>query len=135
MGMAMRKDFSLPINDADFLQNKGFKWNAISDGSNKWLIINNYFIPKGYNVDLASIALKIEASYPDVQIDMVYFSPALCLKSGKAIPAIANERIENNSWQRWSRHRTSQNPWLPGVDDISTHLLLVNYWLKKEVDK
>jgi hypothetical protein len=37
-------------------------------------------------------------------------------------------------FQQWSRHRTQQNAWRPGEDDISTYLSLVDDWLRREFD-
>jgi hypothetical protein len=64
---------------------------------------------------------------------MVWFEPALVLTSGRAIGALSSHTIDGTTWQRWSRHRTAQNPWRPGVDDVSTHLGLVDDWLSREV--
>jgi hypothetical protein len=38
----------------------------------------------------------------------------------------------NKRYQQWSRHRTAQNPWRPGLDNVCTHLLQVNNWLERE---
>ncbi len=80
-------------------------------------------------------ALRIEPNYPDTQIDMVYFSPSFTRADNKAIKAVTAQNFDGKIWQQWSRHRTGKNPWRPGVDDISTHLLLVDYWLKSELNK
>ena len=79
------------------------------------------------------MALRISPSYPDDQIDMVYFSPALALKSGRGIRQLTLTMIDGKQYQQWSRHRTAQNPWRPGLDSISTHLLQVNNWLDREL--
>ena len=61
------------------------------------------------------------------------FSPSLSLISGKAINKLTEETFDGRNWQQWSRHRTRQNPWRSGLDDIGTHLALVNDWLKREL--
>ena len=84
---------------------------------------------------LISAALKIDPGYPVAQIDMVYFDPPLQLVNKNRQPgALANQAILGKNWQRWSRHRTGHNPWRPGLDDISTHLLLVENWLERELN-
>lgn len=127
----MRREFLLPEDDVNMLEFSGYQWETIKSQSN-WVLIHNYSIPQGYNVANVSIALRIDSGYPASQIDMVYFSPFLHRLDGKPIRALANQTIEGNLWQRWSRHRTSENPWRLGVDGITSHLLLVNYWLERE---
>jgi hypothetical protein len=51
---------------------------------------------------------------------------------GVPIKALAQQQIDGTGWQRWSRHRTPQNPWRPGVDSVATHLVLVDQWLLRE---
>lgn len=133
----MRRDFALPEQDTDFLDANTLKWETIRDGSGMWVIIHNYPIPVGYNHSVVNLALKIESGYPVTQIDMVYFNPALHKNNGNGNPirALANQNIEGGTWQRWSRHRTGENPWRVGLDDISTHLQMVKYWLERELVK
>lgn len=99
------------------------------------VVIYDYPVPDGYNIKKVNLNLRIEANYPDVQIDMVYFYPALVRKDNTPIKALAIDNFDEKSWQRWSRHRTPKNPWRPGIDDISTHLLLVDEWLISELAK
>ena len=67
---------------------------------------------------------------------MAYFHPALRRQDGKGIPATeSTENVDNKTFQRWSRHRTGENPWRPGVDDVSTHLAQVKHWLVREFQK
>ena len=77
----------------------------------------------------------IPDNYSDSQIDMVYFNPHLARADGRAIGALATQTIAGVSWQRWSRHRTGANPWRPGVDDVASHLALVDEWLRREFSK
>lgn len=131
----MRKEFTLPEEDTEYLDSTGYKWECIKDSKHQWLIIHDYPLPEGYNVKNVNVALRIDSGYPVSQIDMAYFCPALSLNNGKKIAALANQVIEGKNWQRWSRHRTGQNPWRPGVDDVSTHLQLVNFWFERELEK
>jgi hypothetical protein len=73
--------------------------------------------------------------YPDEQIDMVYFDPPLALQSGRGINNLSLLTIDKAQYQQWSRHRTSANPWRPGLDNVCTHLLQVRTWLQREVQK
>ena len=129
----MRKQFQLSEEDEQCLAAMGLEWEAIVEGNAKWLIVRSYSIPTGYNHRQADAALRIPPSYPDEQIDMVYFSPGLALASGKAIRQLTPHSLEGKQYQQWSRHRTADNPWRPGLDNICTHLLQVANWLDREL--
>ena len=66
---------------------------------------------------------------------MAYIYPYLELESKQGIKGIASDNFESKRWQRWSRHRTKENPWRAGIDGVETHLLTVEEWLKREVSK
>lgn len=127
----MRREFSLPEGDSEFLDAGGFLWETVNSGGN-WVLIHEFPIPPGYNTEKSSIALRIDAGYPIAQIDMVYFFPALQRSDGRPINALSGHAMDGKQWQRWSRHRTPANPWRPEVDDISTHISLVQHWLERE---
>lgn len=130
-----QRDFSLLAPDQIFLEESKFTYDLIKKGNQQWLIIKDYPIPTGYQVQAASLALLMPSNYPDTQIDMAYFSPSLALSSRKAIPQTqCNANINGKQYQRWSRHRTSANPWRPGVDDLSTHLRCIKNWLLREIN-
>lgn len=128
----MRREFRLPEADEAYLNARELPWETIVEGGSRWLIIHDYPIPTGYNHATAWVALLIPPGYPDVQIDMVYFSPHLVLASGRTINALSPHSLDGKVWQRWSRHRTLANPWRPGIDDVSTHLVLIDDWLARE---
>jgi hypothetical protein len=131
-----RREFALTPGDMEYLDSQHPGWEAIKNGSANWLIISQFALPAGYTVATAQVALRIEPGYSDTQIDMAYFHPSLRRQDGKAIPATAStETIDSKTFQRWSRHRTSKNPWRPGVDDVSTHLAQVQHWLVREFQK
>lgn len=132
-GEARRRGFQLPEEDQECLSANDLEWEAVVEGGTKWLIIPSYPIPEGYNHRLAKVALRIPPSYPDADIDMVYFNPPLALNSGKPIRQLSTLAIDGLQFQQWSRHRTSVNPWRPGVDNVCTHLLQVNNWLAREL--
>ena len=131
----MRRDFQLLQADVEFLDAESYDWEAVRDNNVNWLIVNNFVIPDGYNHSSVAMALRIEPTYPDTQIDMMYFNPVIQRTDGKAIGQLRNETIDGEVWQRWSRHRTGQNPWRSGYDNVSTHVHLVKYLLEREFKK
>lgn len=133
--MTRRRQFDVPEEDRDFLDSRlGLEWETVREGDARRVVVLKYGVPQGYNVTEADLFLRLEASYPDSQIDMVFFYPALALASGKRIGATdGRQPFDGRNWQQWSRHRTPQNPWVPGVDNIERHMLLVREWLEREL--
>ena len=133
--MDMRRAFQLVEEDMECLAALARPWESIAENNAKWLLFPGYPIPDGYNHRLVTAALRMPPTYPDDQIDMVYFHPALALVSGKGIAQLSMCTIDNKPYQQWSRHRTPANPWRPGLDNVCSHLLLVNDWLERELRK
>ena len=129
------REFLLPLADEEYLDALGLPWQTINDGGSQWLLIHDWRVPPGYNLVSVSVALLIPSGYSDTQIDMAYFHPGLSRIDGKGIGALSPQAIRGESWQRWSRHRTGQNPWRPGVDDVANHLALVDEWLRREFER
>ena len=130
-----RRQFILPEQDREFLDARGLPWETIGGAGGQWLLIHDFPVPANYNIEKVTAALMIAPGYPDAQIDMVYFYPALVRTDGKAINALAQQSLDGKTFQRWSRHRTAQSPWRPGEDNVSTHLILVEGWLEKELGR
>lgn len=131
----MRRDFHLPEFDEQYLSGGGLPWETIQDGQQRCLLVHDRPLHPGYNHPKVTALLLIPAAYPDAALDMVFFRPHLQRVDGESIPAISLHNHVGQQWQRWSRHYTSVNPWRIGVDDISTHLTLVDHWLKREFDR
>ncbi len=131
----MRKQFILPESDSDFLDSLGLQWETIVEAGGNWLLIHHFPVPEGYTIKEVTVALMIPPGYPVAQIDMAFFHPHLARVNGWPIGALAFQNIDSKTFQRWSRHRTGENPWRPGVDDVSTHMSLVGNWFEKELRK
>lgn len=132
----MRRQFDPPSFDSQYLGTTGLEWETIAEpAGSRWLLIHNWPVRAGYNVERVLVALQIPPGYPDAQIDMVYFHPDLSRKDGQPIGALAGHNLDGKTFQRWSRHRTGEAPWRPGEDDVSSHLVLVNDWLAREFEK
>jgi hypothetical protein len=129
----MRRHFELSEEDEDYLKARGLEWETVIEGEANWLIILNYPLETGYNCAKANVALRMKPSYPDDEIDMAYFFPALSLTSGKGIRQLSSLTISGVPYQQWSRHRTPQNPWKPGIDNVGSHMVAVDDWLRREV--
>lgn len=130
----MRRQFSLPAEDTDWLESTGRTFELVSEGGLR-VIMKGVPVPSGYNTASVDVYVRIDPGYPDTQIDMAYFYPPLARQDGKPIGATSGDEFDGKSWQRWSRHRTSANPWRPGVDNLATHFELINEWLAREFTK
>jgi len=130
----VRKQFDLPEADMEYLEGLGLQWEAILEGGQRWLLIHDYPIKPGYNLSAALVALAMDTSYPSTEINMAYFYPGLARADGKPIGALSPQQIDGKQFQRWSRHRTQMNGWRPGADDLCSHMVLIDEWLRREFD-
>lgn len=129
----MQRQFELLPEDAEHLNSTGLQWEAVNDNGSRWLLVHGFSIPEGYIQDSATAALLIPPTYPESQIDMVFFNPGIQRHDGLNIPQTqATATICGQAYQRWSRHRTAENPWEPGIDNVERHLYLVEHWLRRE---
>ena len=132
--MSPRRDFDLLPQDEKFLEDYGLPWETISDGS-QWVLIHEFPTHGGYNHVCVTAAIRMETGYPRAELNMVFFYPALVRKDGRPIGATqATQVIDGETYQRWSRHRTGQNPWRTGFDSLETHVILIEDWLAREFD-
>ncbi len=132
----MRRDVFLPEEDLAYLDSLGLEWETLRESNQEWLIVYGYSVPAGYNTSVVDIAITIPSGYPVSPLDMAYFNPGLTRIDGKAINATSHlQSLDCKSWQRWSRHRTAQNPWRPGIDNIITHFISINHWLEREFNR
>jgi len=134
-GFSGRRDFILPQEDIEWLDRAPYPFELVAEGGVLRVVLYDFPIPPGYQQVHANLNVRIEAGYPDSQIDMVYVYPALERTDGKPIAAISSDDFDGKQWQRWSRHRTQANPWRPGIDNLATHFGLVEYWFVREVKK
>jgi hypothetical protein len=131
----LRRQFALLDGDENFLQDYGLPWETVVDGS-QWVLIHDFPLPDGYNNACVTAAIRMETGYPNTELNMVYFSPTISRKDGKPIGATqCTQQIDGKVFQRWSRHRTPQNPWKIGHDNLGTHVILIEDWLEREFKK
>ncbi|TBA52727.1 multiubiquitin domain-containing protein [Rhizobium ruizarguesonis] len=126
-----------PLLDADmaFLEAYGHPFDIVKDGST-WVILHDFPVPPCFNHHSVSLAIRIEQGYPMTQLDMLYVFPKLSRTDGRAIPQTQVEQpIEGRIFQRWSRHRSGSNIWVPGVDCLETHVILVEEIFEQEASR
>ena len=92
-----RRQFELPSFDLEFLEQRRLPWETVIDGGMQWVVLHEYPLAGGYNLATASAALQVPSSYPDTQIDMVYFHPHLAPTNGKAIGGLSAHEFDGRS--------------------------------------
>lgn len=131
-----RRDFRLPAADEAFLDSLGVAWEAVQEGGAQWIILRQYRLPPGYAPERVDIAIQISAGYPDAALDMAFFLPHVRRVDGRPIPFTEGRvTVLGAAWQQWSRHRTGANPWIPGEDDLASHVHYMDAWLAAEFTK
>ena len=137
IGQAVRQDFALLEVDEDFLNERFAHWETviIPETGRRWLLIYAFQVPMGYaGQRRVTLALEVPPNYPAAQIDMFYVFPSLRLSTGGGLPNTEHvETILGQAFQRWSRHRGQNAAWKAEVDNVITHLALVESALRKEV--
>jgi hypothetical protein len=128
----VRREYDLPEEDVEYLEVQGLPWETLAEGPKRWVVVRGFPLPQGYTHEAVDVAIHISPSYPTAQLDMAYFHPPLARQNGQPIGALSTFSLDGRVWQRWSRHRTAENPWRPGVDDLGAHLRLVAEWLARE---
>lgn len=126
-----------PVLEQDqlFLERYGLPWEVIADGCT-WVLLHNYPLPPGFSEATVTLAIRLEAGYPFTALDMMYVHPWLSRTDGRPIgQADVSQVLDGKSFQRWSRHRTGDNPWVPGEDSLETHLYLVEEYFRAEAGK
>jgi len=125
----MRRQFKLPASDVTALNAMKVNWECVIDPKGHCVLLHLRPLPEGFDISHTDLALLLPVMYPDAQIDSVYFSRCPRPLGRPTLAAISEQPIDGKTWYRLCRHRTSENPWRPGVDDIAAHLALVDQWL------
>lgn len=122
----------LPVDEAH-LGRLGLRWETVADGQRRFLLIHNYPVPAGYNVDRVVLALEIPPDYPGVAVYGFFTCPPLRRTSGHLIPnPRPDAEIRGQLYSGWSRYR-SPLQWDANIDNVVTQLVLVETSLAREV--
>lgn len=133
--IVLRREFELLEEDEAYLATLQLPWEAAKLANQNWILVHDYPIADGYNVKTATMAIRMIGGYPTSGLDMVYFYPALSRVDQQPIGALTGHPLDGKTYQQWSRHRTSANPWRVDIDNLSTHIPLADFWLSNEFVK
>lgn len=112
------------------LRDQGFDCEVLCSGPEVGIVIRDVPLPEGvFSKSATDVLLKTTTLYPQSEMDMFWVDPDLVLASG-AEPTASNLELHfGRSWRRFSWHRNC--PWVPGRDDLLTHLEFARARLKQ----
>jgi hypothetical protein len=84
---------AIPALVEDALGRLGLRWETISEGPRRWLVIYDFPLPSGYTVVTVSMAIEMPAGYPPGALDMAYFHPPLSRVNGNPMLRDPTQRI------------------------------------------
>lgn len=116
----------LPEIDREFLEQKGFDYEAAKAGNDTHVFLKNWQFPAAYSPRVAEVKVILPAGYPNANLDMWWTNPTVRLASG-ASPKNCDhhETINGVTWQRWSRHFPPDRPWRVGTDNLRTFITVM----------
>lgn len=120
-------------DDEQYLKDKGYVYDCRQgDTGQVYVIIKDYPIPPGYTRDKVDLMVIIPAGYPISPMDMFWVNPEIRYVQNSLYPKNADifEDHIGIRWQRFSRHYIT-HPWRPGVDSLSSHLIMVQKVLEE----
>jgi hypothetical protein len=128
--MPLKATSFLPEEDHAWLETSGLSYEEVAEGNERGVVFHDFDLPANkYNVNRVDILVLVQNGYPDTKLDMFYCLPALALRSGNPINAVATAHHFGKTWQGWSRHYN----WRSGIDGIESHVSMIDGWLQKEV--
>ena len=104
-------------------------WRLLSSDGRSGLVIRGFPVPPGYTLPRSDLMVIIPSGYPGTPLDMFYFRSPLTMSTNASIANVIDESHFGSHWQRWSRHYQ----WIPGEDNLVTHLEFVVEQLQREV--
>lgn len=128
-----RRDFAVSPADEAHLNRLGLRWETLVEQGRRFLCIHDYPLPAGYKVARFLLGLELPPTFPQAAIYGFFCHPALELASCREIPN-TSQRASFLGYNviGWSRQRPAPQ-WNPAIDNISTHLMIVDACLAQEV--
>ena len=123
----------LPQADMVYLNQRRVIHHIATESNMTCVVMPGWPLPSGFDREVSDLLIRLNPGYPDVPPDMWWFSPAVHLSNGQALPATSVVEMHlGRSWQRWSRHFTN-GQWQSGVDGLESFLALIRQDLARSV--
>lgn len=129
-----RRDFYLPDEDTQFLDNLGLVWEAIQDGNARGVVLYDFLMPVPFRPDSLNMKFNIPLDYTSgAALDMFFTDQHVTRFDGKGIERLTESNVFNNKkWWQWSRHYPKNTKWRPGINSLATHISYVQHILNQE---
>lgn len=128
-----RRDFALSPADEAHLNRLGLRWETVVEQGRRFVCICDYPLPGGYQVTRFLLGLELPPTFPQTAIYGFFCHPTLELTSSREIPNTSQRAsFLGHNVIGWSRQRPAPQ-WNPAIDNISTHLMIVDACLAQEV--
>ena len=124
---------TIPQSDITYLNERGIAHEIVTESGMICVVMLQWALPSGLDRAAADLLVRLSPGYPDTPPDMWWFSPAVHLANGNALPATnVIQTYLGRQWQRWSRH-FSNGQWQSGVDGLASFLALIRKDLEGSV--
>ena len=130
----LRRDFSLPDEDIQFLDGLTLPWEAIQEGGSRAVVLRGFLLPTTFRPEQVDLKIKIPADYTSgAALDMFFTSQHVTRTDGVEIKALTqSNHFAGQIWWQWSRHYPRNTPWRPGTNNLGTHISYVQHILDQE---
>lgn len=130
----LRRDFHLPDDDIQFLDNLDLAWEAIQDGNERAVVLYGFPMPPPFQPEKLNLKIKLPQDYTSgAALDMFFTDRHVTRSDGKAIERLTESgQFDNKKWWQWSRHYPKNTKWRPGVNTLATHISYVRHILNQE---
>lgn len=93
-------------------------------GGWRYLVVNDYLLPKGFDPEQVDLLVKIPPGFPDSAPDMFWTCPSVKAPNGSLPRATCNEHLLGKDWQRFSWHLAA-GAWKPGISTLRDYMRCV----------
>jgi len=129
-----RRDFFLPEEDIQFLDNLGLVWEAIQDGNARAVVLYDFPMPSPFRPDKLNMKINLPQDYVGgAALDMFFTDAHVTRADGKGIERLTESNgFDNKKWWQWSRHYPKNAKWRPQINTLATHISYVQHILDQE---
>lgn len=129
-----RRDFYLPEEDIQFLDNLGLDWEAIQDGNARGVVLYDFPMPEPFRPDKLNMKINLPQDYiSGAALDMFFTDEHVTRADGKNIERLTESNgFDNRKWWQWSRHYPKNAKWRPQINTLATHISYVQHILAQE---
>ena len=129
-----RRNFNLPDEDIQFLDNLNLKWESIQEANKRAVIMYGFLFPEVFTPQEVDLKIKMPMDYSSgAALDMFFTNIHVTRKDAVDIPRqTESEQFDGKRWWQWSRHYPNNCKWRSGINNLVTHVCHVQHILDEE---